>query len=438
MRILIIGQCTLHWGRMEFGNIGNYYIIEPLVRLLHKEFGSGTIINTTFQLSDRFQNDENISVLPMSLYYSWSKDDIVIANRELEIAKRFASDSFLEEETPFIKEVLNSDLIIDFSGDIWGDNANFLGDNRFYVGLVKNRVAQLLGKKTAMICGSPGPFSNNDTLDFAKEVYQNFDVVTNREAISKNLLKDYGFDVSNTHSLVCPSFLFQPSSSEKIDVEVVKTNAFDKNRKTIGFVICGWNFLEGPFDKENRNEKDFLPFLIAVEDFLQKNKDVNFCVFSHSNGFPIPPLEFELQRGRDYPIVKQFEKFLRRRGNVDETRIKSIDNVLNTWDTKGVVGRFDMLISGRVHAAVAGLSQAVPTVIIDYGHEPKAHKLLGFAEVAGVKEFLVDPNDIDSMSNTFEKCWENRVEVREGLNERLPNIKEESKKTFKLLKELFV
>jgi polysaccharide pyruvyl transferase WcaK-like protein len=34
-----------------------------------------------------------------------------------------------------------------------------------------------------------------------------------------------------------------------------------------------------------------------------------------------------------------------------------------------------MLVSGRVH----GLSQHVPTVIIDY--EPKAHKIMGFAKV---------------------------------------------------------
>lgn len=29
MKVFVIGQCTLHWGRMEFGNIGNYYIVEP-------------------------------------------------------------------------------------------------------------------------------------------------------------------------------------------------------------------------------------------------------------------------------------------------------------------------------------------------------------------------------------------------------------------------
>lgn len=45
MNILVIGQCTLHWGRMEFGNIGNYYIIEPFMRELHAVFSNCTMLN---------------------------------------------------------------------------------------------------------------------------------------------------------------------------------------------------------------------------------------------------------------------------------------------------------------------------------------------------------------------------------------------------------
>lgn len=43
MNILLIGQCSLHWGRMEFGNIGNYYIIEPFIRELHQTFPAAKI-----------------------------------------------------------------------------------------------------------------------------------------------------------------------------------------------------------------------------------------------------------------------------------------------------------------------------------------------------------------------------------------------------------
>jgi len=64
MNILIIGQCTLHWGRMEFGNIGNYYILEALIRQVHRQF-PGFSLRTTMQLSDLFCRDERIECLPM-------------------------------------------------------------------------------------------------------------------------------------------------------------------------------------------------------------------------------------------------------------------------------------------------------------------------------------------------------------------------------------
>ena len=55
MRLLLIGQCSLHWGRMENGNIGNYYIVEPLIRELHRVFPDAEIV-TTMQMTERFQN----------------------------------------------------------------------------------------------------------------------------------------------------------------------------------------------------------------------------------------------------------------------------------------------------------------------------------------------------------------------------------------------
>src|SRR5690606_32986551 len=107
----------------------------------------------------------------------------------------------LTNSTPYIDEVQKADLVIDFSGDIWGDNADFLGEDRFYVGLCKDRVAQLFGKKTVMIAGSPGPFSADKNLGFAKEVFSHFDLVTNRESISRGILSSYGFDLANLYDL---------------------------------------------------------------------------------------------------------------------------------------------------------------------------------------------------------------------------------------------
>ncbi|MFW6224819.1 MAG: polysaccharide pyruvyl transferase family protein [Bacteroidota bacterium] len=432
MRILITGQCTLHWGRMEFGNIGNYYIIEPFVRLLQETFPAAELV-TTFQMSDRFCRDEKIHVLPMDLYYGWN-NDLEKAEEELEIAKVFIKTGKLEKITPYIEEARKADLVIDFSGDIWGDNADFLGNDRFYVGLCKDRVAQMLAPKTVMLAGSPGPFDNKKNLEFAKDVYANFDLVTNREFISVNLLENDGFDTSKTHSLACPAFRFEPADIKKIENLPQVSDLLNSKRPKIGFVICGWNFIDGPFDKWPRPDSDYHLFADAIEKFSSK-VDADIYLMSHSNGFPISPKKFELKHGRDYPIIKQLQKVLKNRGKTNN--IYALDGVYNAWQTKAIIGQFDMFVSGRVHGAVAALSQFIPTVIIDYGHEPKAHKLRGFAEVVNAFEYVAAPDKKNELLEKMLKCWRNKMEYQNNLKQQIPKVKELAQKNFNLLKTLF-
>lgn len=432
MKILLIGQCTLHWGRMEFGNIGNFYIIEPLIRELHSAFPNAEI-NTTFQMSESFCRKERVNVLPMSLYYSWTDQDLKTALIELASAKLFHATGLLPQQTPFIGAVLDSDLVIDFSGDIWGDNADFLGKDRLLIGLIKDRVAQLLGKKTAMIAGSPGPFNNEPTTAFARKVFKNFDLVTNREGISEKVLSKAGFDTTALHSLACPAFLFEPAKGKNTNSLINKELGTDRDKPLVGFILCGWNFLEGPFDKWPRQDSDYIVFAEAVEHLEKLGARV--CLMSHSNGFVPEKVPFELIHGRDYPVTKQLEAVLIQRGIAKDFFV--LNGVYDAWTTKAIIGDFDMLVSGRVHAAVAGLSQYVPTVVIDYGHEPKAHKLKGFAEVAGMLDYVADPASNNDLITKIENCWNDRKEINSFLKERIPAVKVTAKKNFTLLKGLF-
>jgi colanic acid/amylovoran biosynthesis protein len=417
---------------MEFGNIGNFYIMEPFFRLLYEIFPKSEV-STTFQMSDRFCEDEKIARLPMSLYYDW-QDDLKQAQNELSIANEFLNTQKLNNPTPYINLVKDMDLVIDFSGDIWGDNADFLGEDRFMVGLIKDRVAQIFAKKTVMIAGSPGPFSEGKNLDFAKKVFKNFDLVTNREFISKGLLESYGFNTSKTHSLTCPAFRFEPAPLSEIKLLDKVSNIVSNERVTIGFLICGWNFTEGPFDKWPRPDSDYTVFAEAIEEF-SKERDVDIYLMSHSNGFPIPPKEFKLIHGRDYPIIKQLQAVLKERGKVKN--VFALDGVYDAWQSKAILGQFDMVVSGRVHAAVGAMSQLVPTVVIDYGHEPKAHKLKGFAEVAGQLENVAQPDETNDLIKKMNKVWVNRLDVKSSLEKNIPRVKQLGKENFIKLKELF-
>lgn len=426
--ILIIGQCSLHWGRMEFGNIGNFYIIEPFIRQLYKYLGD-IKISTTMQMSNVFCDKEGVEVLPMDLYYAWD-NDLEKSLVELSSAEIFSKTGYLPKKTPYIEAVLEADLVIDFSGDIWGDNANFLGKDRFLVGLIKDRVAQLLGKPTVMLAGSPGPFNDQETKEFAKEVFENFDLVTNRETISIDILKNDGFDVSNVKSLACPAFLFEPASGKSVDELIEHEGLADKVKPVVGFIVCGWNFVEGPFDRDPRSDSEFVQFAEAVE-YIENQLGAKVCLMSHSNGFKIPPNIFELIHGRDYPIAKQLQKVINDRGIAKD--VFCLDGIYDAWTTKAIISNFDMLVSGRIHGSVAGLSQMVPTVMIDYGHEPKAHKIRGFADVVGVNEYVADPSEGKDLINKIYLCWNNKREYKQYLEQKIPVVKDIAQNNFRSL-----
>ena len=156
---------------------------------------------------------------------------------------------------------------------------------------------------------------------------------------------------------------------------------------------------------------------------------------SHSNGFPIPPEKFKLTHGRDYKIAKQLKKVIDKRSDISNVQL--IKGVYNPWETKAILGKFDMVISGRIHAAVGAMSQRIPTVIMNYGHEPKAHKLLGFTKEIGMDHYLVDPSDREILINKIKECYENKEKIKNILNQNLINVIKKSRKNFTILKSLF-
>ena len=430
MVVFVIGQGTLHWGRLEFGNIGNYYIVEPLFRELHRAFPEATI-KTTFQMSERFCKEERVQCVPMDEYYGWTIDEVLSARTECDAARRYAQTGILDLRTPFINDCLSSDLVIDFSGDIWGRNADLVGPDRFEIGLLKDRTAQLLGKPTAMIAGSPGPFNRDEKLKLAIEVFDNFKYVSNREPISKSVLEEYGFNITKVVDAACPAFMFEPASNDSILPMLKGTFLERRQRPVVGFILCGWNMLKGPFNRTDIEDEEFQVYAETLEKFITRY-DVDVCLMSHSNGFDVPPKPFKLIRGRDFPLAKQFFEIMSKSSVADH--IQLLDGIYPAKETKAIIGKFDMLVSGRVHGAVAGLSQNVPTVIIDYGHEPKAHKLRGFALVANVAQYVAAPGQKDELFTKMCDVWENRFNVSANLKERNKWIRIECKRQFDEMK----
>lgn len=216
-------------------------------------------------------------------------------------------------------------------------------------------------------------------------------------------------------------------------IEILGGTRNNRSAPVVGFIVCGWNFGNGPYDKWPRADAEYETFAAAVE-LVSEKLGATVCLLSHSNGFDIPPEPFVLRHGRDYPVAKQLQEVVRKRGIANN--VIALDGIYDAWQTKAIIGQLDMLISGRVHAAVAALSQNIPTVILDYGHEPKAHKLRGFAAIAGASKYVADPSSKVTLESKIRECWAGRDEYQKHLAAHIPVVRKEARAHFDLLKAL--
>jgi len=432
MRILVTGLCSMHWGRMEYGNIGNYYIIVPLFRKLH-EFYPGVEIVTTLQLTENFAKREQISILPLENYYSWQAGEVdtQIALKEYGIAEIFSQTGKLMSSTDYIDEVMKCDLVINFSGDMWGDNSVGMGANRFLVDLLKTRTAQLLGTKTAFFASSPGPVTDERDIEFARIVYREFNIVVNREGYSIKILEENGFDVSKTKSYACPAYLFgEEYYPEVVDKEKIwETEGMKKKKcKSIGLILATYSLPKGSFDDWERKDSDFIDYVELIE-YIVKEKKEKVILISHSNGFELPP-NFKRIHWRDYKMICRLYEILEERGNIDMQYVSRVDTLYEPWEMHALIGGLDMLISGRVHGAVAGLGQCVPTLAFDYKNGPLAHKMFGFYQVVGMEEYVIPRDDFDFIKY-FDAMYENMSAIREELQRSMMAVRKKVEDGFK-------
>ena len=113
-----------------------------------------------------------------------------------------------------------------------------------------------------------------------------------------------------------------------------------------------------------------------------------------------------------------------------------IDRPYLPKETKGIINRFDMFVSGRVHGFVAAVSQYIPTVLITRGFGSISHRNIGFARSVGLEDYIADPRSLDDMINKIKTCWDNSETLRKMLIQNIPEVQETARASFDILKSV--
>lgn len=444
--ILVTGLTSLRPYAMELENLGNFVIVEPLFRTLRDAFPSARI-RTTLQLTPAFEERAGIEVLRDGRLWGRGRRATAAAMAGLAIAAawRFASRLFrvrpgwLARLNLRLRMVAEADLVLDFSGDMLGDNAQ--GLPHLLLGWSTVATADLLNVPVYSVASSPGPSSRRGRAALVRDALRRCRLVSTRDPVSRDYVRtlfekapsdDPDHDPSRTRAPpltthACPSFGFRPVPDTASRAELVANEPAlaGATGPVVGLIVAHLNMAEPPLYRWPRSDRELAPFVELVR-FMIRELGVRVCVMSHQNK---TDRDYGLVPGPDHRVVRRLVEL------VDAPEAFTFQGLYDASEMHRLIGGFDALVSGRVHGAVQGLSQALPTAIVEYRLPPAAHKHRGFARLVGMERFLCTPDRPAAMREAVGALWRDREAIRKELEGRVPALAAEPEELWRAVLE---
>ncbi len=431
-KILIIGLT----GGGEVGHyerqLGNAAILIPMIKLLRSYIPDAEIL-TTIQLTDNFCITHGINTVPnpkiLPRYDSAIKALISFIDLFRTSLWRYLKNLLHLNVKILIRgnkleRFANSDVILDFNGDIFPSDTHPI---RVLIEALEIVTIKQLGIPVVEFVSSPGPFNTWFTRAISKFMFNKISVFTNREPVSFELLKQIGITkpIVNT---ACPGFLLEPASVQRSKEILRKENVDVNTGSLIGVTLCGYNLISQRTWGKPKNFDDLLLFVPMLKYLLD---DLNANVFLLPHVYRTNPYTYarELIDGPDHDILLNLFKMVD--GDKYNGRLRLIEGKYTSPEAKSIIGQCDMYISGRLHAGVAALSQAIPTVLLAYGHKHR-----GFASLLHQQKYVYEGKDAEELKFLVKNAWENRVETARVLREKMIRVKELVHLNFEIVKEI--
>jgi len=312
-----------------------------------------------------------------------------------------------DEELRALREAA---LVVDLSGDMLTEDYGVHVAYSHYLPILD---ALALDRPVVLCAQSVGPFEW--TAPLARMIFDRAALVTLRDSISLSHLERIGVKNQNVHLTADMAFLLDPAPRERVDEICAQERIAWNGRPVLGVSISG--LIRRHYEQRNPSARSraFVPMMAGVLDAISATLDVDVLFVPHVTG---------PARSKDDRVIA------REVGHAMKQRWRSIDGDYGPDELKGLIARCSMFLGARMHANIAALSSAVPTVAISY-----SHKTEGIMEPLGqsTRVVSVDRLSPDRMTALLRDTWRDRDEIKNTLSERLTSVRELSRKNVELV-----
>lgn len=221
-----------------------------------------------------------------------------------------------------------------------------------------------IAKKPVLVCAATiGPYENRALRVLAKYILNKVDVITLREAYSKDYLKTIGINKPPIYVSADMAFLMEPASQDDLASTMNLLDSENFNRPVVGIVPA--EIMKNTY--------------ITRSQYIQLMAEIsNYLIDKYGS-----TIIFIMNTYQDQDITNSIFQKIRTK---DNARILPFD--VSASGTKGVIGFCDLFICSRFHALVFSTSLSVPTIaLVSYSYN-KFHGIIG--DMMGIQDYLLD------------------------------------------------
>lgn len=279
------------------------------------------------------------------------------------------------------------------------------GDNYCYPWSAKNgveldkEIRKYCKKNVFWGCSIEEEFMTEEVVEDLK----GFDLITVRESLSYDVLKNHGIDAVQVAD---PAFLLEKK-------ELPLPEGFLEGN-TVGINVS-------PLinDYESENSIAYQNYIKLI-DYIISQTDMNVCL--------IPHVVWEYNNDLK-PLKTLYNKYK------DSGRVILIKDH-NCEELKGYISRCRFFVGARTHATIAAYSTCVPTLVVGYSIKSKgiAKDLFGTYE-----KYVVPVQNMqseDELINSFNYIYDNENQIKMTLKQKIPMYKEKSLLAGEILKSI--
>lgn len=306
--------------------------------------------------------------------------------------------------------LLRSHAVLDITG---GDSfTDLYGPRRFAAALAPKRLTLDAGRSLVLLPQAYGPFRSDETRSRAALVLRRASMAWARDEVSfltmSDLLGD-AFDPERHRLGVDVAFgLDAVEPSDTLAGPVRKFMQRHQGRPIVGMNVSGLLYNDPDAGRRFGMGLDYRTLCRSLLLRILNESDACVMLINHVLA---PSGTIEADRDASTALLAMAPA-------KEQERVLLISDPPGPSEAKWCISLCEWFVGARMHATIAALSSGVPAAAVSY-----SHKAAGVFATCGMQADVADGHsDIDSVMATIWTSFEQRVERRKALQDRLPAV----------------